>query len=473
MKEQTADTSFWARLPFKPNRNQIARFLVSLLIATFLWGWVTQLNDPFQTMIYRELDVSVEPLGDSLEVVTTLPRVAVTIEGPESEVSSIDRTDISVTLDTSEIQEAGEYRAPLIVSAPEGPSQQTVDPGEIPITVEEHVSEEMLVEVERTVNENDPREVISITPDTTQVTVSGPSSAVNRVDRVVLPVTIDNQSATFEETYTPYAVDTNGQRVSEVEVLPGQIETTVEIQTRGKTVSVIPRIVGIPAEGYSVQQRAALPGTVVVDGPEEALETLLFVNTEPVDVTDATQSISRSVGLADLPAGVTVIDPPGGQVEVRVALENISSSAQTLTALPVQTINLGDGLDAELSSRTLDVTLDGLSSELAQMTPEDVKVRLDLEGLGPGTHDIAPEITVPQGVTWVSNTPETIEVMITGSEQEASTPEPQVEALVPQATSTSSRTRHCVIPRPRIADDCHRTHRSDTGLGQASVERFT
>lgn len=453
MKDKNTAESVRDRMPLKPNRNQLVRFLVSLLIATFLWGWVTQLNDPVQTVIYRELDVAIGPLGDSLEVITTLPRVAVTIRGPESEVSSINRTDISVTLDTSEIREAGEYRVPLIVSAPEGSSRESVQPGQIPVTVEEQVSNEMPVEVERTVSEDDPREVTAITPEVTQVTVSGPSSAVSRVNRVVLPVTIDDHSATFEETFTPYALDMNGQRVSEVEVLPGQIATTVEIQSRGTIVSVIPQYSGLPAEGFSVQQRAALPDSVVVDGPEDVLDSLLFVNTEPVDITDATQSISQQVGLVDLPPGVTVIDPPSGQVEVRIALEDISSSAQTLTGLPVEAINLGDGIDAALSTQTLDVTLDGPSAELAQMTSSDVKVRLDLDGLGPGTYDIQPEITVPQGITWVSNTPETIQVTIAAPEEEEATPTANgVDSLQASTIPTQRRDRrkpaHTTFPRP-------------------------
>lgn len=438
--------SFWDSVPFKPDRNQVVRFLISLLIATVLWGWVTQLNDPFRTVYFRELDVTVQPLGDSLEVVTTLPRVSVQVHGPRSEVDQITRSEVSVILDTSGIDEAGEYRVPLIVNAPEGSSRFTVEPSEVPITVEEHVTEVMPLEVERTVNEDDPREITAITPETTQVTLSGPSSAVNRVDRVVLPVTIDNQSATFEETYTPYALDANGQRVSEVEVLPGQILTTVELQTRGKIVSVIPQYTGLPAEGFSVQQRAAVPDSVLVDGPEEALETLLFVNTEPVDVSGATQSVSQEVDLIDLPRGVTVIDPPSGQVEVRVALEDITSPAQTLTGLPVQTINLGEDLEAELSTQVIDVTLEGTSAELAGMTTGDVKVRLDLQGLGPGTHDVAPEITVPQGITWASNNPETVQVTISPSDGDGSTPPPQsvgnaLQATVPSTQSGDRRTQ--------------------------------
>ena len=397
---------------FRPTRSQVIRFAFSILIATLLWGWVTELNDPFITVKYRELDVSVGALDDSLRIVTTLPRASVTLRGPQSKLDEIQRNEITVTLDTSDVTAPGEYRLPLLVTTPGGPSERTVDPRELPVTIEEEISEIMPVDVKPVIPEDDPREITSISPEVSQVTVSGPSSAVKRVDKVLLPVLIDNHPTSFVETFTPYAVDASGQRVSEVQVLPGQIKTEVEVQTRGKRVSIIPVVSGVPAEGFSLQQKSALPDSIVVDGPESALESLLFINTVPVDISGATQSISRQVSLANLPPGVTVIEPASGRVEVRVAIEDTSSSAQTLTGLPVQPINLGPGLKASIDPASIEVTVDGPGSVLSNMTPTDVKIRVDLANLDIGTHQIKPEITVPQGVTWISNAPEAVEVTI-------------------------------------------------------------
>ena len=436
MKDQTDRASLLQRIPFQPTRSQTLRFLLSLLIATLLWGWVTQRSDPYATDRYREIDIGVGQLPDSLEVVTTLPRAIVTLSGPRSDLDEIDRSEIAVTLDTSPVTEPGEYRLRVRVSTPSGPSERRVEPSEIPVTVEEHVSKEMPLVTEPAVADDDPRQIGDIRPDVTQVTVAGPTSAVERVDRVVLPITIENQTTDFQATFTPYAVDANGQRVSEVQVLPAQIRTTVALQTRGKTVSVIPQVTGTPAEGFSVQQRAALPESVIVDGPEDVLASLLFVNTEPVDISGATESISRRVGLVNLPPGVTVIDPASGTVEVRVAIEDISSTAQTLSSLPVEPINLAPGLTAEIAPASIDVTVDGPANALTQMTPSDVKIRVDLSDLGPGEHQVQPEITVPQGVTWVSNDPTSVRVTISRGDGDA-TPA-AVSSPDPVATPRSS-----------------------------------
>lgn len=414
--------------PFRPDRTQIIRFVISLLIAVLLWGWVTEVNDPFMTINYRELDINTGPLDDSLRIVTTLPRASVTLRGPEAELNKIQRNQITVTLDTNDVSKPGEYRLKLMVTTPDGPNERSVDPKELPVTIEEEISQIMPIEIQETIPDDDPREISSINPETTQVTVSGPSSSVERVDKVFLPVSIDNHLTSFEDLFTPYAVDDKGQRVSEVDVLPGQIKAQVEVQTRGKRISVIPEVNGVPAEGYSMRQRSVLPDSVVVDGPEEALESLLFVNTEPVDISGATQPISHQVELANLPEGVNVIEPRSGKVEVRVAIEDTSSTAQTLVGLPITSVNLEPGLNASLSPETIEVTVDGPSAVLTDMTPEDVKIRIDLTDLGSGTHELKPEITVPQGVTWIRNTPETIEVTITEAGEISGTPQPSPEA---------------------------------------------
>jgi YbbR domain-containing protein len=194
--------------------------------------------------------------------------------------------------------------------------------------------------------------------------------------------------------YTSYAVDSSGQRVSEVTVLPNQIATRVEMQSRGRVVSVIADVTGEPADGYTLSQRNVLPGTITVEGPDEVLDDLLFVHTEPVDITGASQSVSQRVGLADLPAGVTVIDPPGGQVEVRVAIQDTSSTVQALPGLPVNVLNAPEGLEVLIEPESIDVTLEGPVNTLTDMTTEDITVVVDVRGLETGSYELRPTPTL-------------------------------------------------------------------------------
>jgi YbbR domain-containing protein len=395
---------------------------LSLALATFLWGWVTQTTDPIVTRRYQEMPIAVANLDDSMMIVTTLPTASVIVQGPESEFDQLSRAELSVSVDTSSVDGPGEYRLPVIVTGPDTSAQISVVPDRVQVQIDELVTEVMPLEVQSTLPDDDTRTISEIVPEVSQVTVAGPSSAVNRVDRVTMPVSLDNHNESFTDIFTPYAVDVNGQRVSEVQVLPAQVSTLVELQSRGKVVSVIPVISGVPAEGFAVQQRAAIPETVVVDGPPDLLDALLFVNTEPVDITGATSNIAKTVGLADLPPGVSIVEPADGRVEVRVALDDISSTAQTLSSIPVLPVNVPSGFSVTVEPRSITITVDGPDAVLSNMASGDVRVVVDVGGLAEGTHEVTPQIFLPQGVTWTSTSPELVEVSITESGAPSSTP---------------------------------------------------
>ncbi len=404
----------------RPNRTQWIRFGVSLLLAVLFWGWVTELQDPLTQKTITGVPIDVGPLPNSLEVVTTLANATVMIEGAQSQVRPISQSDITLTVDLTDIDEPGEYRRPLVANVP-NIDDVSVDPNEVTIRVDELVSEIFPLDYAVATSEDQTRTVSDVRMEVSQVTVTGPTSAVDRVAEVILPVSFDQQIENFEETYTPYAVDADDQRVSEVTILPEAISAEVDLQTSGKSVSVIPTVTGVPAEGFSVQQRRALPDTIIVDGPPEVIDDLLFVNTEPVDVTDATQSISTRVGLADLPDGVTIIEPAGDTIEVRLAIEDISASSQTLADLPVEPLGLGSGLSASIEQTTISIEVSAPIDILQAMTPEDISIWVNLSGFGPGTYAVPLEVTVPQGATW--QTSEQLETTVTIEQSGLASPE--------------------------------------------------
>lgn len=425
-------TSFRS-LRFRPNQVQVIRFVVSFFLATLLWGWVTQFQDPFQNKEYFQIPIETTDLQDTWQVVSTLPETTVTLGDAESRIESITARDISVRIDTSDIDGPGTYQVPLIVDSPPV-NERAVEPSEVSIQIDDRVTALFPLTKQNTTAGDRTRTIGEVIPEFSQVTVSGPSSAVDRIESVILPVSLGQQVDDFDATFTPYAADANGQPISEVDILPADVRTRVEVQTRGKTVSVIPNTTGTPAEGFSVEQRSAIPDVIVVDGPPEVLDALLFVNTVAVDVADATESFSARVGLADLPEGVTVIDASAGTIEVRIAISNTTQTSQTLSAVNVEQIGLGGGLEADLEPPQISLQVNAPVEILQAMRAEDIKVFVDLTGLGPGTYSLQPQVTMPQGATWLGNDPANVVVTIRTTEGAAQSPGPMSPLSTPIAT---------------------------------------
>lgn len=402
----------WQYIRQRVTKDQAIRFAISFLLALVLWGWVTQLQDPVQTQRYAEVTITTPDLPGTTQIVTTLPRTTVTVTDVESRLEDFSRSDITLTLDASRVSGPGSYQLPVIAETSRNVREIDVSPDTVSVQVEEEISENFPLTVENRVLASDARRVTDINPEVSEVTVSGTESAVNRIDRVVLPVSLERQSRSFVAMIEPEAVDDEGQRVQEVTILPGHVRTEVELETSGKTVSIVPQVTGSPADGYVVQQTISVPATVIVDGPPDVLESLLFFNTEPVDISGATESLSQTVEIADLPPDVTLIEPTDNEVEVRVSIGTSGGTANVIPDMPVEVVNAPEGMRVTTDPETIDIGVSAPSDALASLTPEDINVTVDVSGLTPGVHTVTPDINLPENINVTRLEPERVIVLI-------------------------------------------------------------
>lgn len=389
----------------------LVRLGSSLVLALLLWGWVTAREDPQRTRIFSNVTVQVGELKGNLVVVSSVPNAQIRLRGPRSVIDGIQPADVSAHLNLRGITKPGAYTVGVVVSAPEGVWDSTAIPATVQIQVEESVAKQFTVVPAVQDQVSPSRKVGQIVPAVSDVTVRGPSSVVGRVARVVLPITIGNQTSDFTGDFTPVAQDKDGQAVTEVKISPDKIRATVPIEAAGKSVAVFATLVGTPASGLEVLDRAVIPSTVLIEGDAAALEGLLSVQTEPVDITGATGNISRQVGIEGLPPGVRVIDPPNGQVEVSVQIAP-RSIRQELPGLRVQVTNLADGLQAQVKPAEVTVVVVGSADVLAKLRTADLAIQVDVGGLGPGEHVLKPTVSVPPNVQWISTQPGVVTVTI-------------------------------------------------------------
>jgi YbbR domain-containing protein len=391
----------------------LVRLGSSLILALILWGWVTAREDPETSRPFSNVTVAVPELPGNLVVLSAPPTAIIRLTGPESVINEIDASEVTAELDLSEVDEPGSYNVPIEITAPDGVWERRSTPSRVQIQVEESVAQQFAIQpvIEGELPAN--RRVGTIVPEVSDVTVRGPSSVVSRVTQVVLPISTDvigNQTRDFRGSFTPVARDENGQAVTEVEISPSTMTAVVPVEAAGKSVAVFTQIIGVPAQGMEVLDRAVIPVSVTIDGPQELLDTIVFVTTEPVDVTGATGNISVRVGLEGIPDGVTVLNPPDGRVEVSVQIGQ-RGVRQELPGLRVEVINLDQGLQATVDPSDVTVIVVASSDLLAQLTASDLIIHVDAAGLGPGEHLLKPTVSLPPNVQWISTNP--AEVLVT------------------------------------------------------------
>jgi YbbR domain-containing protein len=402
-------------------RGDLIRFGASLVLAILLWGWVTTSKDPQTDRGFANVAVAVGEPPSPLTVVGTIPDVTVQVSGPRSVVRDLTSNDVKPSLDLGGIDSPGDYTVSVDVQTPRGIWRSTVVPSHIPIHVEESITKQFVIETAISGNVDTTRQIGASVVDASEANVVGATSSVQRIAKVIAPVAIANQTRDFTSAVTLQAVDSTGQPIPEVKVSPEIVTVNVNINARGKRVAVLTQLNGEPAQGYEVVDRTLNPATVLVDGPDDAIAQLISVTTEPIDISGATDTLSRSAQITGLPDGVHVIEPADAIVDVVIQIRQIGVR-QPLPAQTVQVVGLGPGLVARVTPEAIAVTVVANEDVLSTLTTNDLTIQVNVTGLGPGVYHLKPVVALPANVTWIDSDSASVTVSIGSSATPVASP---------------------------------------------------
>jgi YbbR domain-containing protein len=226
------------------------------------------------------------------------------------------------------------------------------------------------------------------------VTVEGPKSKVERISEVRTRISVEAKRDDIQTTADLVPLDANGDVVTEVVLNPSQVTLDIPIKQDAnyRDISVIVKRQGSPPPGYYVSGIFVNPQIITVRGDPAVIEAMQpYAETEPIELSDKTDDFRQEVSIV-LPPGVTPVQ--NEKVEVLVTI-GAQQGSRTVLDVPIQAQNLGDKLTATFSPNVVDIILSGPLTELDSLNPQqDITVTVDLNGLGPGRHQIESKVEV-------------------------------------------------------------------------------
>ena len=387
---------------------------LSILLAVPMWMVVTMVINPNSTFTLYNVPVdftynSTSYTSKGLDIVNNPEKsVSLKLEGNGYDLSGLKAEDFVVYPDYSSVNGPGEVTLPLRVLVRDSASQvkATVNKDERVSVVFDSVEEKTFtVQVQAsdlTIAEGYILQGTVASPSS--VTVNGPASEVDSIDRIVARVEpssdLENMSESKIKTVTLEAQDAQGQPLSlqYTTMDTTVVDVTINIyQTKELPLAVnfinVPEGFDLNTLNYTLSQE-----TMVVSGRPETLESLTELAVSDFDLS--TFELDKSYSLTvNLPKGV---ESKNNVKTITLSFDTTGLASRTLNVANIRTINMPDGYTVKVNdTKVSNVTLIGPEDELAELSPSSVVATVDMSQsqVVEGTENLSASISVPSSST--------------------------------------------------------------------------
>ena len=388
----------------KNNLHPILEKLLSIALAVLLWVIVVY-NDESITrsrtlnglsaLLNGQNSLSSNSLALTDNPLTELSgNITVELDVPQAQYSLVNENNVRVWLDLSSIRTAGTQLVPLNVTCTYG-TVKNVFPSTVQVDVE--ALDSRSVPLNATLSGRDQSywyNIRSLNPST--ITVSGASSIVQNIAQGRLEVDVTNMSEATARAYPFTLYDYSGNEVSQDLLSRTSSSVTASIEvfpTKELTVScdLEDIIQGRVADGYEVKSISVSPPTITVAADQSLLDSLTEIAIEPIEVESVNRSFTVRRSISKL-SDIRFFSTEQVYVTVEIA-ESVDSVA--LSNVPVVLLNTPDHLEVTDTPDTINVRITGAVSEISDLTVDMLQATVDLSQATAGVNSYPVQISVP------------------------------------------------------------------------------
>ena len=402
-------------------------FLLALLLGIAVWVAAVNESDPDEVLTYPT-PITLEIVGQDTNLVITnaySKQIELTLRAPRSvwEELVVNKDGIHAILDLSGYGVGEHTVVPQIQVGIQPVKVISFAPTAVTLNLEELVTTTFPVKLSLIGKPSIGYQAGSVSYTPEEITISGPKSQVARVKTVLAEFDLSNVRESIDESLSVRALDEFNGEVDGVSLSPDLTRLVIPISQQGGYRDVAVKVVinGQVASLYRLTDISVFPPVVTLYSSDSALISELpgVVETEPLDISGISADISARLKLI-LPENILIV---GDQtVLVNASVEAILGSL-TISDKTLEIINLDPNLSAVLSSLTVDVIVSGPLPVLDALSLNDLRVFVDLAGLGIGTHQLTPSFEILNDAVQIQSLlPESIEVIL--SEALLATPTP-------------------------------------------------
>jgi YbbR domain-containing protein len=286
-------------------RNWAAK-IASVFVAVILWGYVMNDQNPSTEGSFTA-QVQLVNVPEGYKVTKGEDTVKITVRGVRSLFVNNNDVDFHAYVDLRGA-EAGTNLYKIRVDMPQGFDLVDVYPDSMEVTLDPIVQRKVRADISVNGSPASGVTVASVTQASDEVTIEGPSSLVNEVDRLIGYVGLTSKNESDFSLQVPLtAINADGREVSGLTIQPATMYVAVQM-ARGLTKKIVTIT---PVPGDDLDSRLELvaikpePLQIEIAGAENVIANLKSINTEKISLADVYKNTNKTVKL-EIPPGVTV-----------------------------------------------------------------------------------------------------------------------------------------------------------------------
>ena len=399
---------------FNEIKKNYKTLILAFVIACALWVVISVLT--FDTISNRisGIDVLTQPTSymtqNNLQITSELKdKVTIQIEGKRYDISDLNANDFIAEVDLSAVRSAGTYTLPLKVTSKSNRELSITDtqPEQVSVTFDEIISKEFPIQGTADVKPPSEYYLDTITTSPATITLTGSSSLIDKVTRVVAQST--RHGSITESMHTGSVISVYGAN--------GLISEGITLSTDNVTVNIpifkqkeLPlkfSIINAP-QNFDLDslKYEIYPKTIKVASPDDSIDNISELDLGSINLFDITLNTTSYIPISPLlPDGYKNLS---GNVRAQITWDTKDYNKLDLyvSAENISIINSPDNFDVTPITDTLKVTVIGPSERISEISATDITITANLLGtqLREGMQDVtvSAQISGARQSCWVS-----------------------------------------------------------------------
>lgn len=367
--------------------------VLSVFFAMLIWGYVITIQNPSRNKTLTDVSVKFEGEADlnARDLVIRgnkaelLKNVAATVTTPLDKYAQVTAQDVECTINLSNIGSPGTYT--LRIDAQSYYGEASASPASVQVEIDELEIKQIPVEIHTEGTLPDGYWMDDMAVSQQMIEIRGAKIDIEKVTKAVGILSLNNRTESYNDAISLKLVDADGNEVPNVSLISDipAVNVKMTIQPK-KTVgfNIVGAIVGSDniAANYEIASIKTIPESVEITGSREALESIVQLDLESLDISGASGYIFQTLAIK-VPEGITILG--GENVNVYISIKEKTETV-AFQDIGIQVIGTTSKSDYSISTSKVDVSVSGPYSKITKLTRKDIKLVVDITDLSPGQY---------------------------------------------------------------------------------------